>query len=295
MSKKKEEEALVVGGVPGALAKIPGFMEEDVSKGTEGLGTGDYEIPRIKLIQELSEEKNAYDDAEPGMLFHTVADVILAPPVKIIPVYTHKSFILWKPRHMGGGILARSDDGIHWNPPSGTHRVKPSKDTPDLEVEWILKPTVLESGLSEWGSHNPMNPESPPAATEIYNVVVVFLDYMEISPVVLPMQRSQIRVARKFVSKIKMQRAPSFGQVYEMNTFLDRNNMNQEFWNYTFKASGVLADETTYSAMKEWYEQFKASGVKVRDVEGLQDDIVDLKVEGNDDAGVVSGNMDVDI
>ena len=62
--------------------------------------------------------------------------------------------------------------------------------------------TVAKSGLAEWGSYNPDESSSPPAATRMYNAVVMIPDFLEFSPAVVTMQRAAIKVARKLLGKM---------------------------------------------------------------------------------------------
>jgi len=101
-----------------------------------------------------------------------------------------------------------------------------------------------------------------------------------LSPVVVTLQRAGIRVARRLMGKLKIAQAPAFGLQFRMDSFLDTNPLNQQFWNYRFTSDGFVSDEKQFNAYKEMYELFKAQGVKVRDIEGLQDDAPPEVVSG---------------
>jgi hypothetical protein len=237
--------------------------------GVERISAADVEIPRILLLQALSPQ--VQDGGErAGRFYHSVAEVALGDKLDIIIVYADQSFILWRPRESGGGILARAADGIHWSPPDATFEVK-IKGIKE-SIKWRTAPTVAKSGLAEWGSSNPDDPGSPPAATRMYNLVCVMPEHPELSPAVVTLQRSAIKVARKLMGKLKIAQAPVFGLKFTMDSVKDQNSQNQEFWNYRFTANGFVEDEKTFNACKEMYERFKAQGVKIRDIEGLQDD-----------------------
>lgn len=266
---KKEENT--------ALA-LPDFMKGQVGLGTEALGSGDVEVPRIKLMQKISPELEEHNDLKAGEFFHTLADLNLGSEVRVTPIYVDQGFILWRPQETGGGILARADDGIHWSPANVDFNVKLKTGQ---EVVWRTAPTVAASGLAAWGSSNPADTNSPPAATRMYKLVVTLPDYPDLPPAVVTLQRSAIRVARKFIGKLKITRAPSFGLIFKMKSTEDRNNAGQPFLNYSFIADGMVTDKDTYDNNFKMYEFFKAQGVQVKDLEDAQRD--DLPDGGSDD------------
>ena len=257
-----------------APTQMPAFMKGDEGRGTEGLSSSDYEMPRLKLLQGLSEELQNFDGLKAGEFFHTLAEEGIGREVEVVPIYTSKRYVLWRPRHDGGGILARADDAIHWSPPSGEFTVKPQKGV-DRQVVWKLAPTVAASRLDQWGTYDPTDPQSQPAATLCYVVVVGLPDYPDLSPVALMLQRTAVGPARKLMGKLKISRTPCFGLRFMMSSFIDDRN-GQKFSNYRFTANGFVEDEQLYNHFKGLHEQFNASGVKVKDES--QDE--DLPTEG---------------
>lgn len=254
----------------GALA-IPAFMKDQIGLGTESLGMSDVETPRIKLMQLISPELSEIDGIKAGEFWHTLAERNLGNSVRVCPIYVDQRFLLWRPRNSGGGILARADDGIHWNPAGAEFDVQLKSGA---KVKWRTAPTVAQSGLDKWGSENPNDPNSPPAATRMYCMVVTFPDHSDLPPAVVTLQRAAIKVARRFIGKMKITRAPSFGLVFEMKSTREKGTEG-DFYNYAFTGKGLLEDEDTYRQNYELYLYFKAEGVKVKDLEGAQDgDIV---------------------
>lgn len=248
---------------------LPDFMAEHVGLGTETLGAGDVEIPRVKLMQALSPELEEFNVLKQGDFFHTLAEENLGKSVKVCPIYIDNRFILWRPREAGGGILARADDGVHWSPPNGEWTVKLKGGA---EVKWRTAATVAQSGLDQWGSYNPSDPNSPPAATRMYNIVVTFPENPDVPPAVLTLQRSAIRVARRFIGKLKITRAPSFGLIFEMSSVKDKNAAGENYYNYAFKGDGFVTDKKMFDANFDLYKYFKTQGIQVKDLESAQDD-----------------------
>lgn len=260
---------------------LPGFMAEQVGLGTEALDASSVEVPRVKLMQALSPELQEYNSLKAGHFFHTLAEEDMGPNVRITPIYVDSRFILWRPRDSGGGILARADDGIHWSPANTEFHVKLKGGQ---EVTWKTAVTVAQSRLDQWGSSNSADSSSPPAATRMFNLVCTFPDYPDLPPAVVTLQRAAIKVARRFIGKLKITRAPSFGLIFDMAAVEDRNAAGQKYWNYSFKGSGMVEDKSEYERNFEYYKYFKAQGIQVKDIEDAQnDDIADD--EGSGDKG----------
>ena len=253
----------------GALA-APSFMDEDRRKGTESLGNEAVEVPRVKFLQATSSEVQDYDEAEPGQFWHDVTNEPLGEELLVVPVWVDRRFLLWRPLDDGGGILARAADGRHWQPSSGEFLVK--LKGVKKPVTWTLAPTVAESGLGEWGSSNPEDEDSPPAATLTYTYVCVMPDRPELGPMVFSLSVSSAKVAKKWQSAINMSRAPSFGQRFKLSSFMDNNSSNQDYFNYRPVADGFVQDEDEYAEYKGFYEAFRDAGVRIKDEDRGQDD-----------------------
>jgi len=262
-------------------APIPSFMQGMRGQGTENLGQGDIETPRLKLLQAVSPECEEFDEAKQGEYWHSVAEVSLGKELRIVPLYIDMRAILWRPRHQGGGILARADDGVNWTPPNAEFEVQPYKDNKKL-VKWRTKPTVAASGLLEWGSTDPEDPNSQPAATRMYNMAVALPDHPELGIGVVTLQRSGIRVARKFLGKLKLMSVPSFGCYFTMGNVRDQNPSGDTFYNYSFTAAGFVQDEEEFMQYKGLYESFKLMGLNIKDLESAQEEGV---IDGTVDAG----------
>lgn len=270
---------------------LPAHLQKHMGAGGRGLGNidaDDVEIPRIKLLQGISKEvTNGAGRA--GEFYHTVSEAAIGKKLIITPIFVFKSYILWRPRHQGGGILARALDGRTWTPGSGEFEVCPLKDNPNLKAKWKLAKTVKESGLDDWGSSNPADPNSPPAATKMINVVSFDHERPETSPYVITLQRSSSKVGKKLTGKLRMTPLPCYALTFEVTPFLDKNNRGEEFFNYQFTQTGLVEDEGLFGQLEALNKTFETKGVNIKDVEGLADD--DTPDSG---AGGGGGDSDVD-
>lgn len=247
---------------------MPSFMDEFVGLGTERLSASDVEVPRLKLMQKLSPELEMHNDLKAGDFFHSIAELNMGPQVRVTPIFVDQRFILWRPRETGGGILARADDGIHWSPANTSFNVKLKTGQ---DVIWTTADTVAASRLDQWGSANPADPNSPPAATRMYNIVVAFPDEPDMPPAVVTLQRAAIKVARKFIGKLKITRAPSFGLIFIMKSVEDQSPAGK-FYNFGFAADGMVEDQAMFKRNLEMYRFFEKQGVQVKDLESTQND-----------------------
>ncbi len=247
--------------------QLPAFMEGHAGEGTEKLGRGDFEIPRIQLLQAISPEVEAFDAAEPGHFWHNMAEISLGEKLTIVPVFVDVRYILWRPRSEGGGILARADDGVHWNPPDAEFTVKLKSGK---QVSWRTAQTVVLSGLDRWGSSDPEDTSSQPAATLMYSIVCELPAYPELGPAVVTLQRSGVRVARKLLGKINLSRAPSYGMQFVMSSITEQG-LEGPFKNYRFISDGFVDDKDRYEKYQQTYQLFREAGFSIRDLETAQE------------------------
>jgi hypothetical protein len=249
-----------------AKTQLPAFMQKHAALGR--VGVSDVEIPRLKLLQAQSPELTEFDNAKQGEFWHSLIDDRIGSNVRICPVYIDRRFVLWRPREAGGGILARADDGKHWTPANTDFTVKLKTGH---EVKWRTARTVTASRLDRRGSYNPSDPNSPPAATRMYSIVCSFPDRQDLPPAVVILQQAAVKSATKLIGKLKVLRAPSFGVIFEMASFKDKSPSG-EFYNYAFEMVGPLQDRAFYEENFAQYRFFMEQGLKVKDLEGAQED-----------------------
>ncbi len=249
-----------------AKTQLPGFVRKYGGQG--GLGLGDGEIPRLKLLQGRSPELAQFNNAKEGEFWHSLTNDCLGSTVRICPIYIDWRFVLWRPREAGGGILARADDGKHWTPADTEFTVKLESG---YEVKWRTARTVAESGLNKRGSYDPSDRKSPPAAARMYSIVCSFPDWQDLPPAVVTLQRAATKAATKLIGKLKVLRAPSFGVIVEMASF-ERKSSSGDFYNYAFEVAAPVEDKAFYEENFARYRFFMQRGLKVKDLEGAQED-----------------------
>src|SRR5262249_11898927 len=131
--------------------------------------------------------------------------------------------------------------------------------------------TVAASGLDRRGSYNPSDPNSPPAATRMYSIVCSFPARQDLPPAVVTLQRAAIKAATGLIAVIKVPDVPAFRIIFDIATFKDKSTSG-EFYNYAFEMVGPVEDRAFYEENFAQYRFFMEQGLKVKDLEGAQED-----------------------
>jgi len=167
--------------------------------GIEGLTKDDYKTPRILLLQGLSPQlTNFPETARSGHFWHTGLNVSLGDEFTFVPCIVNKRVILWRPRNdNNGGILAFSRDGIKWDTGAGQEFKVKLKDKKD-PVTWATGKDVNSSGLTMFGTADPDNSESGPAATTVYEYLIYLPEHPELSPCVMGVSKTGLPNGKGF-------------------------------------------------------------------------------------------------
>lgn len=249
---KEEVKDLVVGSsisdqLPAYLAGLKPNM------GSDNFDSSDVVVPRIKLLQGISPEVEAFDEAKAGVFWHSGMDVPLGSSIRFIIADRRKKYLLSAPIEDGQGVLARADDAMTWDRlGSWSVKLKGVKNP----VTWEIKDRdVHASGLTKWGTYNPADEDSPPAATLFYDYLVFLPDHMDLGPAVISLARSSIRSAKKGLNdKIQLHRQngrPMQSLVFFTESFEDSSE-GQSFKNWRFKSAGFVMDEAMFKLVSEY-------------------------------------------
>lgn len=277
MATKKE--IAKSGELPSYLAKM---AQGPIDTG-DNFDASDIAIPRVKLLQALSKECEAFDEAKSGIFWHTGLDRPIGTEFEFVICSRRKKYLLAAPLEDGQGILARADDFENWNR-TGEWEVKiKGKKEP---VTWKIEDTnVAKSGLDQWGTFDPDDDQSPPAATLFYDYLVLLPEHMDLGPTVLTLTRSQIKKARKGLNdKITLHTnagRPMQALMFKAGCINDTNANNQDFKNYQFTGAG-FAPEELYERAKEFSNLL--SEFKVANEEDSLNEHAESDGDGNADS-----------
>ena len=188
---------------------VPDYLKgESSGNGLSGLDSKDFILPRIKLLQSLSPEVKTFQGvAIPGNFWHTSANENLGDSVKIVVCAAHKRVILWSARSGANSeMLAFSADGNTWAMGGNMLHEITIDPKSKRKVKVHTKSNVLSSGLLNWGSSDPDDPKSGPAATLIYEYLCYMPERPDISPVMFGMYRTGTVNAKSLNTQLLMVR-----------------------------------------------------------------------------------------
>ncbi len=173
--------------------------------GMEAMGKDDYKTPRIVLLQGLSPQLETFDGlAKKDHFWHTGMNVSLGQEFDFVPVIASKRVILWRPRNdQEGGILAFSKNGKTWDT-GGNQKFSVKLKGRKEAVIWNTGKDVLSSRLTEFGTSNPDESNSAPAATVVYEYLIYMPKHPELSPCVLGLSKTALPNGKNFNTSLAM-------------------------------------------------------------------------------------------
>lgn len=246
--------------LPAYLQGYQGGISED------NFDSSDVVLPRVKLLQGISGEIETFDEARTGHFWHTGLDISLGESFRFVVADRRKKYLLSAPIEDGQGVLARADDAKTWDRLGKWNvKIKGVKNPVTWEITDL---DLVKSGLTGWGTYNPDDEDSPPAATLFYDYLVFLPDYPELGPAVLSLARSQIKTAKKGLNdKIKLHATngrPMQAIMFEATSKTDTSD-GQDFKNYVFRQTGFVQDEALFNLAREHVGAL--ANIKVQDEE----------------------------
>ena len=250
---------------------------QNVDSGKDAIDTADLIIPRVALMQGISPAVMA-GEAENGHFFHTINEQDLGDSLELVCLLYRKQVTLWNPLHMGGGVIARASDGKTWDADFDV-QIAPYKDFPKKLVNYKAKKgdhvgtaNVPGSGLIAWGSADPENEDSGPAATVSHVFMFRALNYLGLGPFIIFLQRSAEPVAKQLLTKIRLDNAPIYGQVFSASKVTATNGAGQEYNQYKFTKNGYVQDEALFHQFQEEHNTFKTTSFRTNDEDALAEE-----------------------
>lgn len=247
-----------------SLDSVPDYLKDSTTSGMEELGGSDFKIPRIKLVQALTPEVRAYPGvAIPGEFWHTAANVSLGNDVNIVVAHASKRVILFRPRESGGGILAFSPDAKNWISGANTKHEVTIKGRKD-KVVYSTGKDVASSKLLDWGSSNPDDPNSPPAAILIYEYLCYLPDKPNLSPCVLGVYKTGVGNAKNFNTSMLMLRKPIASVMVNLSS-IEETKGSDTWFVPVMKPNGYVS-ETIYKTAKSMADNYKEYQANYNDI-----------------------------
>lgn len=257
MSEK--QDVTVIDEKPAYLQKLEGQRVHN----DDNFDSSDIVVPQIKLLQATSKELEAYDSAKSGKFWHTGFDELVGDHVDFVVCSRKKKYLLVAPMEDGQGVLARAEDFKTWDR-IGKWEIKIKGRRQPVTWE-ITDHDVIKSGLDKWGTSNPDDEDSPPAATLFYEYLVLLPDHLDWGPAVLSLTRSAVKKAKKGLNdKIKLHESagrPMQALVFRAKPVREQNNEGQDYWNFQFSGNG-FASEGLYNQANELRDMLKTYQVQ---------------------------------
>lgn len=245
--------------------QAPDYLDNgDKQIGLESLGQDDFKIPRIKLIQTNNPELQVYPGkAIPSEFWHTTGKISLGTSFRFIPCIASKRVILFAPQNSSmNGMLAFSKDALNWSM-GANKRFEIKVDKIPNKLIWETGKNVKDSALLEWGSFNPQDEESGPAAQLSYEYLIYLPDYPELSPVVMGCFRTALANAKSFNTSMLAIRKPIQSLMVECKSSAESKGTNTWF---------VPNFELKGYALKAHYDAAKMVADKQKDYETTYDE-----------------------
>jgi hypothetical protein len=235
------------------------------------VGIADMEIPALKLLQGLSPEVKANHELRAGHFYHSILEEDLGEELEVVVLLVHHSVILRSPKNVRGVdsvILAKAADGVNWDKPNQRFEVTLQDRR---KVEWFTGRNVEASGLRDWGSSDPSNRQSTPAAAHVYTVILRILTPKVEGPVIYTGSLTANRKIMQLNSKIDLRAAagtPPLRQIYRMIPE-ERNAGQAVSWFVpNFTAAGEIPEGQLFEEFMEQAERLDSLYPSIKVVGG---------------------------
>ena len=228
---------------------LTSMFEQDQAGGMEGMGSGDFAKPFLRVLGQLSPEVNKRDakyveGAEPGMIFNTVTRQTYdgETGVNLVPCGYKREYVEW------------SDRGEGTSAPVAIHSV--------------------ESGIIKDTTRGADYKDRLPNGNYLENTASYFVLTEDMSQALITMKSTQLKISRswnsmmnsiKLKGKSGMFTPASYSHVYNLSTVQQSNDKGTWFgWNVT--KVGPVQDKNLYEAAKQFASS--VGNVQVKHGEG---------------------------
>lgn len=218
----------------------------------------DYVTPRIYLLQGLSPQIPLYPgQARIGTFWHGGMNVSLGEEFNFVIIKSSKRVILWRPRSDGGNMMALSRNGITWDM-GGNERFEVIPKNSRTKVTWNTGNNVLDSGLTQYGSSDPDDPKSPPAAEVNHELLLYIIGHPELSPVVFSTRSTALKNSRMLLTTIDSQmRAGRPMHTLAFRAFVQSKTNKHGTWNMPAFAPAGFVPKPLYDEVTALADKFK--------------------------------------
>ena len=206
---------------------VPAHVVKGTGLGNEEVGKDHLQTPRVKLLQQLSNEVDPnhsehIEGAKTGDFINSVTKENYGTEMYVLNVKFTEEFVVWKKREIGGGLvgnfksLAEATDYL---------------TSQDLDVE--------QHDIIQTQSHLLMQKD---AKTGVLGI-----------PFIMDFASSKLRVSRSWNSQIQTKGGDRFASLWKMKSVQTANKAGQKFMNLGVEFEGWTTEED-YIEAKKLYE-----------------------------------------
>mgnify|MGYP000488153343 CR=1 FL=1 len=207
---------------------LPAYASKNTGRGNEEVGANHVTIPRIKLLQKMSDEvdrhhANYVDGAKDGDFLNSLTRENYGDSLYVIPIKFKEEFAVWRKRDAGGGLI-------------GTFKTEADARAAIAANE---KPQDLD--LVQGHSHI---------------LLVKNAETGELSkPVIMDFTSSKLRISRNWNSQIDLKGGDRFTGLWKLTSVAAKAKNGAQFMNLEVAFVG-WAQEEDYKTAENYYTQF---------------------------------------
>ena len=206
---------------------VPAHVMKGTGLGNEEVGKDHLQTPRVKLLQQLSNEvdKNHseyIEKATPGDFINSVTKENYGTELYILNVKFTEDFVVWKKREIGGGLIGN---------------FKSLAEATDYLNDQSLD--IDQHDIIQTQSHLLMRKDPETGSLGI--------------PFIMDFASSKLRVSRSWNSQIQTKGGDRFASLWKMKSVQTANKAGQKFMNLGVEFEGWTTEED-YIEAKKLYE-----------------------------------------
>lgn len=210
---------------------MPDYMRKDGGRGNEDVKVSDLTMPRIKLLQKMSDEvdrhhANYVKDAKDGDFLNSVTGEIYGDTLYVIPIKFKEEFTAWRDREKGGGLLGSF----------------PTEEAARAAVAAAERPEEFK--IVQGHAHILLVKDPKTGALS--------------KPANMDFTSSKLRVSRQWNTNINMRGGDRFTGLWKLTSVAAKAKNGAQFMNLEATFVG-WATEEDYKTAERYYEQFAAS------------------------------------
>ena len=207
---------------------VPAHVKEASGLGNENITSDHLQIPRVKLLQQLSNEvdpnhEDHLEGATPGDFTNTLTSTLLGRELYVINLHFKEEFVVWRKLSEGGGL-------------KGTFATY--KEATDYLTAENLK--VQDHDVVQTQSHTLLmkNPETGALLR---------------TPFLMDFASSKLRVSREWNTQITQLGGDRFSALWKLSSVQTQNRAAQKFYNLSVENQGWVLEED-YNFAKSTYD-----------------------------------------